>query len=383
MKVAIIGDKHIGARGSNPAVRDFIGRWCEYAFEDMHKRGITKYIQLGDAFDARRHLNGMDYEFLEETFIPLHEKYNIQGDYIDGNHDLPYKETNKTSWVSLLQHMAPDYIHRYNSPTDTPFGLFLPWICQANAEDSLKAITESKAPYCFGHLELGGFDMYKGSTCEESRFNLNAGHFSHFKHVFSGHFHTKSTKGNITYVGTPYPLTWQDYADAEANERGYHILDLVTGEVEFVPNPEHVKTFFKVLTYDWNELQLDEKLQLQFKSVSELEETIGVKDKIVKVIVTNVGNAKHYKDFVDAMRKCCTIDVTYVNMTVSEVGGDSGAGEGGEQTDDTKPLDVTTDVVKILSDRVDEGTLGDSDKSAAKELIVESYEAAMNADITV
>ncbi len=389
MAVAIIGDMHVGARGGNAHVREYIAQWCRYAFEDMSQRGIDTYIQLGDAFDIRRHLLGMDYEWIVNEFIPLHEKYGISGVYIDGNHDLPYKETNKTSWVDLLARLCPAYITRISEPTAhfqfgataSEVGCFLPWICEANLETSLKAIEASTAKYCFAHLELGGFEMYRGNVSEESRFNLNAGHFSKFDAAYTGHFHTKSESGVIKYVGTPYPLTWADYQDAEDDLRGYHIL-AADGACDFVPNPEHVKSFFKILTYNWAELNLDDKLALQYKSVSELEDTIGLKGKIVKIVIADRGNAKHYKDFVDAVRQCKTIDVTYVDMTVGDVAGVSGLNEGEAVTDEMSDVEVVTDIESILNSRVDKSTIPETERPQVKEIIKETYGRAKGTNLS-
>ena len=58
--------------------------------------------------------------------------------------------------------------------------------------------------------------------------------------MFSGHFHKKSKKGNITYLGNPYQLYWND----EGETRGFHIFDTKTHEVEFIKNP--LEMFHKI-----------------------------------------------------------------------------------------------------------------------------------------
>jgi DNA repair exonuclease SbcCD nuclease subunit len=52
--------------------------------------------------------------------------------------------------------------------------------------------------------------------------------FLKFELVMSGHFHTKSQKGNITYLGNTYQMYWNDYAD----QRGFHIFDTDTLKLE-------------------------------------------------------------------------------------------------------------------------------------------------------
>jgi len=46
--------------------------------------------------------------------------------------------------------------------------------------------------------------------------------FNNFEHVFSGHFHKRQTKKNITYIGNCFP---HNYADAGDGERGLTIID--------------------------------------------------------------------------------------------------------------------------------------------------------------
>ena len=47
-------------------------------------------------------------------------------------------------------------------------------------------------------------------------------HLGGFEHVFTGHFHKRQTKKNITYIGNAFP---HNYADAGDDERGLTILD--------------------------------------------------------------------------------------------------------------------------------------------------------------
>jgi hypothetical protein len=46
--------------------------------------------------------------------------------------------------------------------------------------------------------------------------------FANFEHVFTGHFHKRQTKRNITYIGNCFP---HNYADAGDDERGMMILE--------------------------------------------------------------------------------------------------------------------------------------------------------------
>jgi hypothetical protein len=46
--------------------------------------------------------------------------------------------------------------------------------------------------------------------------------FNNFEHVFTGHFHKRQTKKNITYIGNCFP---HNYADAGDDDRGLTIIE--------------------------------------------------------------------------------------------------------------------------------------------------------------
>ena len=47
-------------------------------------------------------------------------------------------------------------------------------------------------------------------------------HFDKFERVYSGHYHMRSNKENIFYLGNPYEMYWNDVND---RDRGFHLFD--------------------------------------------------------------------------------------------------------------------------------------------------------------
>ena len=108
--------------------------------------------------------------------------------------------------------------------------LFVPWITSDDSERTHAIIKRSSAKVCMGHLELNGFSAHHGYTMEDGHDALP---FKKFTKTFSGHYHTRSTDGTISYLGNPYELYWNDCNDS----RGFHIFDTDTLELESVNNP--------------------------------------------------------------------------------------------------------------------------------------------------
>ena len=72
-----------------------------------------------------------------------------------------------------------------------------------------------------GHLELPHFYMNAMVQMPDVG-ELHDKDFSGIGHVFSGHFHKRQTRGNITYMGNAFP---HNYSDAWDDDRGVMILD--------------------------------------------------------------------------------------------------------------------------------------------------------------
>jgi len=234
MKILLITDQHFGVRNDNQSFIDHYRRFygeIVLPFIDAHK--IDTVIALGDTFDKRRSINFMSLEAAKDMwFNPLAER-NVQMHMLVGNHDIYYKNTLR---VNAPSELLGEYgnIRVYNDPTTVDFDslpiLLLPWICDENYERTLRVVTESDAPVCMGHLELNGFEAHPGHVMNNG---MDSSVFSKFKRVFSGHYHMKSTKGNITYLGNPYQLYWNDYGC----KRGFHVFDTETLKTTFYRNP--------------------------------------------------------------------------------------------------------------------------------------------------
>ncbi len=302
MKIAVLGDTHFGARNDNSAFHDYIERFYVNVFFPYLKDNKIKHIiQLGDLFDRRKYVNFFTLKRSRDYFFDPIATNDLRMSVFVGNHDTYYKNTNEVNSPELLLQEYSKYVHIYSEPTDlyldgedSPVAL-LPWVCSGNYADSMNYVQNTKAQVLLGHLELAGFEMYRGITNDHG---MDAKLFDKFDVVMSGHFHHKSSKGNVHYLGTPYEMTWSDYNDP----KGFHIFDTDTRSLTFVENPYKL---FRKWFYDDTKWEGPEHLDtLNFDEV---------KDTFVKVVVKNKNNPYWFDLYIDRLEKAGVIDLQVVD----------------------------------------------------------------------
>lgn len=254
MKILLITDQHFGARNDSQAyVNKYQKFYSKTVLPYIDKHKITNVIALGDTFDRRK---GINYNSLEAAkkmwFDPLRER-GVKMHMLVGNHDIYYKNTLRINSPQLL---LGDYdnITVVDNPRELSIGgidiLLLPWICDDNRRRSLDAIASSSASVCLGHLELNTFEPIPGYTMEHGD---DPSMFSKFDLVCSGHFHHRSKKGNVVYLGNPYQMFWNDYGC----DRGFNVLNTDTKKLTFVKNPNSM--FHKIYYRDSETATIDYK----------------------------------------------------------------------------------------------------------------------------
>ena len=190
-----------------------------------------------------------------------------------------------------------DNIRLFDKPETMNFGGVsidvIPWICEDNEAEVLEFIKNSNSQICFGHFEIAGFEMDRGNICHEG---MDRSILSKYDVVLSGHFHHKSSSGNIHYVGTPGEMTWSDYND----KRGFHIFDTDTRELTFIENP--FKMFHKIIYNDEHE-SIESVKSKNFSKYA---------DSIVKVIVAKKTDPYLFDVFMDKLYKTNPYDLSVV-----------------------------------------------------------------------
>lgn len=349
MKLVLITDQHIGARGDNVVLHNYFEKfYSEFFFPYIDEHSLDTIITLGDIFDRRKYINFDSLHRARSYWFDEVEKRNIDSHYILGNHDVYFKSTNRVNSPDLL---LKDYsLKVYEEPEEVDFEsckvLMLPWINNENYERSMQAIESSNASVVMAHLELQGFEMYRGAVNEHG---LSHKTFSKFDYVFTGHFHHKSSKDNIHYLGAPYEMTWSDYNDP----RGFHIFDTETNELTFIQNPY---TIFNKVFYDDTNVTDQQLLETDYSHI---------KNTYVKVVVKNKDNPYLFDLFIDRLNSQDPINLQIVEDDLNL-----------QIEDESDIIDEAEDTITIINKYIDNLSLDEPKKM--QKLFYDLYTEALS-----
>jgi DNA repair exonuclease SbcCD nuclease subunit len=349
MKIALINDTHFGVKNSSELFLNYQFRFFnELFFPYCRENGIKKIIHLGDFYEHRKYVGIRTLNRVREDFIKQLSDLGMTMDIIPGNHDVFYKNTNALNALEESLAFYGDMIRLVMQPTEIEYdGLrfaMLPWISTESMKKSLAFIKDVSAPIMLAHLELQGFEMMKGAPVISH--GLSASLFNKFESVFTGHYHTKSTQGNIHYLGTQYELTWADADDPKF----FHIFDTQTREL--LPVRNSIRMFHKIF-YDDNPKQ----------SIPD------IKNAFVKIFITSKKDESKFDSFLRKINKGEPFDVKLI---------ESYDGFSGSAIDDENiSLEDTGSLLSSYVDAIDTSL----DKERIKTVLHELYVEAQSLDV--
>ena len=353
MKIVILGDTHFGARSDSLDFHRYFQRFYEEVFFPyLKENNITTIFQMGDLFDRRKFINFNSLYLSRKYFFDICKSNDITLHTLIGNHDVAFKNTLEVNSPSLL---VSDYsnIIVYTDFASVDFdGLavdVVPWLCDDNESKIFKQIKDSKSEICFVHFEISGFEMDKGNVCE---IGIDKKSLSKYDIVLSGHFHHKSSDKNITYVGTPYEMTWSDYKDP----KGFHVFDTETREMEFIENPF---TMFNKIVYNDSETDFE-----SWKSF----DCSKFKDTYLKAVALNKQNPYLFDHVLDSIYKVGCSDVSIVEDFTDTI------------LVDDEIIDQAEDTMTILSKYIDVIEM-DVEPEKLKNIMKEIYIEALNTEV--
>jgi hypothetical protein len=217
----------------------------------------------------------------------------------------------------------------------------LPWINSENYDETMAHIKDTGAKIAMGHLELNGFEVTPGMLHEGG---MDPDIFFKFKQVFSGHFHHKSSRGNITYLGNPYQMFWNDYKDP----RGFHLYEPKSNKLQFIKNPFEI--FKKIYYNDSNKQEINPE---------------EYANTYVKLVVEEKTDFFAFEKLVESLYNANVLDLKIIETMVEK---------------DKKDVDINleiTDTLSLLNEYIDEVEMSVNKndlKSVMRSLYIESCE---------
>ena len=358
--IYVLGDPHFGARRNSTLFHQILMNELDLILYKITKKDSV--VILGDVFDSR---SSSDFRILNDCmdfFIRLSRKCK-EVFILVGNHDLFYKETStenvncrflgfepgsdsKISPVKIIDSLRVEKIQGKKC-------LFIPWIDSEERKDEAEdKLEEGNYDVAFGHFDI--FNLY-GKNAPTNLTALNENKFPEDKIILSGHYHRRTKKERMTYVGSLIGTTFNDVGDT----KGIHIIK--GKKVEFIEGTSPKFEYIKVENPTGFLAMLEKATEKQLNSLRG-----RIKGNIIKLVVNeySTDNDEIYKKVKEMAPLLLT--VTYNRFTI-----DSDAeGEGFEG------FDVKSDICDIISqyiDQVETKLPSDISSSDIKELIAKKH----------
>ena len=213
-KAAVFTDIHFGLKSNSQLHNEDCLSFVKWATQKAREEGCETALFLGDWHNHRASINIVTLDYSLKALEHLNDNFDAVY-FIPGNHDLYYRDRRDIQSVAWARHLPN--IHICNDWYIGGDVVIAPWL----VGDDYKKITKLNAKYMFGHFELPGYLM-NAMVAMPDHGDVRREDFHGFEHVFTGHFHKRQTKNNITYIGNCFP---HNYADAGDDERGMMVLE--------------------------------------------------------------------------------------------------------------------------------------------------------------
>lgn len=306
-KIFLIGDCHLGLGYPNNSEKWFKTHqdyFNNFLIPLLKNRATSDdiIVILGDFFDNR---NIIPINILNYGIDIIEELSKItQVHLIVGNHDLWSKSASDINSVRPLRYISNVKI--YNKTEIFEYNghkiLMMPYI--ENRLEQIKLIEENKqCDYLFCHSDLNGCRMHLTSVANKNSDKIDIENFKSFKKVKSGHIHIRQRNSIFEFIGSIFQMDRNDLGD----QKGITIMDLESGEDEFIPNK--VSPVFKKIKI------------LSEEDIDDLDEIKGTKDYIDLSISNNllITNRKLRRKLEIMLEKGNFASVEYIDDITKEL----------------------------------------------------------------
>jgi len=225
-KAIAFTDIHFGLKSNSLLHNQDCATFVDWIIDTGKKHGCETGMFLGDWHHHRASINLQTLDFSLQALEKLSRAFD-RFYFIPGNHDLYYRDRRDIHGAAWARHIPNIII--CNDWLEEGDVVIAPWL----VGDDHKRIQKMSAHYMFGHFELPHFKMNAMVEMPDHG-EIGVDHFGGFERVFSGHFHLRQEKRNVTYIGNAFPHNFADAGDAN---RGAMVLEW-GGEPEYHAWPD-------------------------------------------------------------------------------------------------------------------------------------------------
>lgn len=344
MKSIILNDSHFGYKNDSSIMLEyFLSFFEKQLFPYMKENDIKLMFHLGDLFDRRKYINFKTLNEVQKRFLDPLKEMGVRCHIICGNHDTYYRNTNKINSLDELVAYYPNW-SVYSEPTELQLSTgciaMIPWINQENEQEVANFLNNTTCSVLLGHLELAGFQTIRGVFVDQG---YDSKYFDKFEFVLTGHYHIKSSRNNIHYMGAQYQMGFSDVDEP----KGFHVFDLQNRVLEFIENRTKV---FYALEYD------EEKLQ----KINHAE----YKNCFVKIIIKNKTKQPLFEKYLDKFYEAGVNELTVAEEVSSNP--------------ELVAVDIHKDTLQLLHEEIDTIDEKSVDKNILAAIINTAYNSALS-----
>lgn len=247
--------------------RDYFQNWFfPFIKQQLQKTPDAVLIALGDVYDDRKSIdidvNNLCIDVFEElaAMLPCY--------IINGNHDLTKRTNSGNSSLRSLNNInnltiikEPMLLKFKQGTKVLASAAAIPYLGDCNEENKELVRFSGRAEYALMHDDISKMKFDNGMTIVGA---VDAEKFS--GRVFSGHVHKRQETEKVVYVGSPYHLEYSDVG----NQKGIYVLNVATGDLEFVPN-NYSPVFQKIPIEKFMNMTDDEKVRALKNNYTEIQ----------------------------------------------------------------------------------------------------------------
>ena len=213
-KALVFTDIHFGLKSNSQQHNQDCEDFVDWAIKTAKEQGCETGFFLGDWHHHRSSINLQTLNYSLRSLEKLNDAFeNLY--FIPGNHDLYYRDKRDIHGIEWAKHLPNiTIVNDWFKKDDVAI---VPWL----VGNDYKKLTKIKAKYMFGHFELPHFKMNALVEMPDQG-TVNSEQMANVEKVFSGHFHMRQERGNVTYIGNCFP---HNYADAGDDKRGCMTLE--------------------------------------------------------------------------------------------------------------------------------------------------------------